>query len=86
MENTTGLPIFSVQNAPVTTGARWFVRQGGKNGQVELGKGFASKKQASEWINDFGGKLDWRAGFVFRLKGDTVDSEIVDRAGKRATV
>ena len=81
MQNSTNLPIFEVQDAPVTSGARWFVRQGGK---TQLNKGFASKKQADEWVKDFGHRLDWRVGFLFRLRGDTVDSEIVNRNGVRA--
>ena len=43
--------------------------------------GFRSKQDANNWINAFGERLDWRAGFTFRLKGDTTHMEIVSRQG-----
>ncbi|HEK4047852.1 hypothetical protein [Pseudomonas aeruginosa] len=44
-------------------------------------RGFRSKLDASNWINAFGERLDWRAGFTFKLKGDTIHMEIVSRQG-----
>lgn len=51
---------------------------------MELTRGFSSKGAASEWIDAFDRRLDWRAGFVFRLRGDNVDMTIVNRAGEKA--
>lgn len=53
-----------------------------KDGLVDCAKGFSSKKGASEWIDSHGRSLDWRVGFLFRLRGATHDHEIVDIDGK----
>lgn len=47
---------------------------------LKFERGFRSKLDAENWISNLG-SLDWRAGFVFRLRGDSVDTEIVDRNG-----
>lgn len=49
-------------------------------------RGFRSKQAASEWIDAFGVELDWRAGYTFRLKGDSTHMEIVNRQGVLAKV
>lgn len=74
-------PVFSFDEVPEQKRCRWFVRRGSK---TVFTKGFRSKTEASNWIDDFGRRLDWRVGFLFRLRGDDEDIEIVDRAGNRA--
>ncbi len=69
------------QKLPVGKGLRWFLAV---DGSIVEGHGFTSKTAASEWIYAFGEYLDWRAGFVFRIKGLNVNLEIVDKTGKRA--
>lgn len=73
---------FSADNVPFQGHCRWFVRRGAI---VDLERGFRTKAQASDWIEEFGIALDWRSGFAFQLKGDDVLIEIVDRDGKPAT-
>lgn len=70
---------------PTAVAARpkWFVQI---EGCPQWGMGFASKRSASEWIDAHGARLDWRAGFCFRLRGINVDIEIVDRLGAPARV
>jgi hypothetical protein len=70
--------IFTYEEVPLGTGLRWFVKRGPK---IVLSRGFASKADASAWIAELGERLDWRAGFVFRLRGDNTDMEIVNRHG-----
>ena len=74
--------IFNFDEVPLQDKCRWFVRRGS---EVNLNRGFRSKNEASAWINNFAYRLDWRAGFVFRLRGDNVDMAIVDRRGTLAT-
>lgn len=64
-------------------GCRWFLRVGAT---TTFSKGFKSKKAASEWISSLGYKLDWRVGYLFRLKGSSYDCEIVDRRGNKAII
>lgn len=73
--------LFSFNEIPSHARARWFVKHGAV---TERQRGFASKDAASNWINEFGYRLDWRSGFVFRLRGDTVDMHIVDAHGTTA--
>lgn len=61
---------------------RWFVNHGART--YFDTRGFRSKQEASDWIDAFGSALDWRAGFVFRLKGDDTDTRIVNRRGEVA--
>jgi hypothetical protein len=60
---------------------RYFVRTGE---YVSHDNGFATKAQASDFIKlaeaEFG--RDWRAGWLFRLRGIEYNLEIVDRQGK----
>ncbi|MEJ6003866.1 hypothetical protein [Paucibacter soli] len=60
---------------------RLFVQVGGV---PRWDKCFPSKAVASAWIDSHGSDLDWRVGFLFRLKGLDRDIEIVDSAGRRA--
>lgn len=71
------------QDFLVTSKARWFLKQGD---QIHTSKGFTSKDCASLWIDSLGSKVDWRAGFVFRMKGGTEDLSIVSRSGQCAKV
>jgi hypothetical protein len=73
--------IFTFNEVPQQARARWFIKRGDT---VEFSRGFSSKGAASEWIANLGRRLDWRAGFVFRLRGDNVDMFIVDRDGVTA--
>jgi hypothetical protein len=49
-------------------------------------RGFKSKDEASSWIDGLGCRLDWRAGFVARLRGEDTNIEIVYRQGQVALV
>lgn len=46
---------------------------------------FPSRLAADEWITLHRKDLDWRAGYVFRLKGLRLDISIVDAHGKTLT-
>lgn len=72
---------FNYSSVPLQGNCRWFVRRGDT---VKYERGFRSKQDASNWINAFGARLDWRAGFTFRLKGDNTHMEIVNRQGEVA--
>ena len=74
-------PLLSFDDVPQQARCRWFVRQGSI---TRLDRGFRSKEEASAWIDSFDFRLDWRVGFLFRLRGDNADIEIVDRYGNRA--
>lgn len=72
------MPPFNYNSVPLQGNCRWFVRRGDV---VKYERGFRSKLDASNWIDAFGERLDWRAGFTFRLKDDSMHMEIVSRAG-----
>lgn len=74
-------PIFSLDEVPIQPGARWYLKRGKK---VHLDRGFKSKAEADIWIKALGGRLDWRAGYLFRLRGDVTDMAIVNKAGDEA--
>lgn len=74
-------PLFSFSEVPQQKRCRWFVRRGAT---TRFDRGFRSKDDAGNWIAAFGSRLDWRVGFLFRLRGDNTDIEIVDRQGNRA--
>lgn len=69
---------FSITSVPLQGNARWFVR---RDGVVKPERGFRSMQEASDWIDEFGCRLDWRAGFTFQLEGDSTLMEIVSRRG-----
>ena len=73
--------IFNFNEVPSQERRRWFVQRGA---MTKYNVGFSSKVEASKWIDDLGNRLDWRVGFTFRLRGDSVDMHIVDRFGNRA--
>lgn len=72
---------FRWESIPIQSRCRWFVQRGAT---TKFDRGFRSKQDANNWINSFT-NLDWRAGFVFRLRGDNIDMSIVDRNGVVAT-
>jgi hypothetical protein len=72
------------QDLIVEKGARWFLKQG--ENTLSLDKGFKSKDNASLWVESLGRSLDWRAGYVFRLRGGKEDLKIVSRDGNLAKV
>ena len=72
---------FSYTSVPLQGNCRWFVRRGAT---VKYERGFRSKLDASNWIDQFGAELDWRAGYTFHLKSDSTHMEIVDRQGNLA--
>lgn len=74
-------PVFSFGDVPLQVRCRWFVRRGAT---TRFDRGFRSKDEASNWIDSFGSRLDWRVGFLFRLRADNTDIEIVDRRGNLA--
>ncbi|HZF98273.1 MAG TPA: hypothetical protein VEY92_08535 [Pseudoxanthomonas sp.] len=63
-------------------GCRYYVRYGAT---TMFRRGFNNKQEASDWIEMLyrSGVVDWRVGFLFRVKGDEFDVEIVDRLGRR---
>ena len=65
---------------PVQKGNRLFIR---RNDQIDLERGFKTKKEASDWIDGLGYALDWRAGYTFRIRGDSTHMDVVDRKGAR---
>lgn len=70
-----------LQYADEGPGLRWFIKRGAT---TWFNRGFRTKARASDWINDHGPALDWRCGYVFRLRGDPRDIDIVDRHGNVA--
>ncbi len=79
VQPTPESPLFSLAEVPTQSGARWFLE---RQGQTYTAGGFRSKAEASAWIDNLGrSRLDWRAGFVFKLRGDVGEMKIVDRHG-----
>ena len=74
---------FTFAYVPQQDRCRWFVRDGAK---TMFDRGFRSKDGASSWIDNFGRRLDWRAGFVARLRDDDNNIEIVGRKGQIVTL
>ncbi|WP_413460734.1 hypothetical protein [Herbaspirillum huttiense] len=74
--------LFDFNEVPMQKRCRWFVRHGAT---TKFDRGFRAKADADNWINAMRSRIEWRAGFVFRLEGDSVDMSIVDRSGKVAT-
>jgi len=78
--------VFNHDELPNEPRKRWFVRSestsDGSQGTVIGNKGFASKESASQWIDNLGWRLDWRAGFLFHIKGSRCNLRIVDRHGR----
>ena len=73
--------MFKIESVPMQKRCRWFVKRGAT---TWFNRGFRSKAEANSWINSHGTALDWRSGFLFRIRGESMDIEIVDRIGNRA--
>jgi len=71
--------VFRLEEVTRKTRLRWFLQRGTTTYHE---RGFRSKRDVRNWIESLGERIDWRAGFVFRLKGDTCDTSFVDRYGK----
>lgn len=74
-----GLGALRIQYADQGPGLRWFIQRGAT---TWFNRGFKTKAQADAWIADHGHALDWRVGYLFRLRGDRQDVQIVDRHGR----
>jgi len=70
--------LFHIDEVPQIASPRYVLKRGDS---LVLTHGFRSKAAASDWINNLGHRLDWRVGFVFKLRGDTVNMAFVDRNG-----
>lgn len=68
-----------LQHADTGPGLRWFIRRGAT---TWFDRGFKTKARASAWIADHGPAIDWRCGYLFRLRGDSRDVQIVSRRGE----
>ena len=68
-----------IQHAERGPGLRYFVKRGAA---TWYSTGFKTKSAASDWIDSHGRDLDWRVGYLFRLRGDARDVQIVNRKGE----
>lgn len=80
--DSDGVQAFKCERVPMQSRCRWFIKRGVT---TKFNRGFRSKIEASNWINNLGSALMWRVGFTFRLRGDDVDMYIVNRRGLLAT-
>ena len=60
-------------------GNRWFIQYGAR---TYYNKGFRSKAEADVWISSHGCGIDWRVGYLFRLRGDGDNVRIVNKHGE----
>lgn len=67
-----------LEQAERAPGLRFFVKRGAT---TWYSVGFKTKASASAWINSHGDDLDWRVGYLFRLRSDARDVQIVSRQG-----
>ena len=51
---------------------RYFLRHGPR---TYMDRGFRSKDEIEFWIRSF--RLDWRVGYLFHIRGEDFDSQIV---------
>ncbi len=72
-----------INHADTGQGLRWFIRRGAT---TWFNRGFKTKASADEWIKSHGQDLDWRAGFMFALRGDPRNVLIVDKNGRSPKV
>ena len=56
---------------------RWFI----KYGDETLDVGFFTKSDVDDWIRKH--DIEWRAGYLFRIKGDNKDLEINNKDGNQ---
>jgi hypothetical protein len=71
--------VFRIEEVTRKTRLRWFLQRGD---ETYYNRGFRNKQDVRNWIESLGKRLDWRVGFVFRLKGDTCEMSFVDSNGK----
>ena len=69
---------FSFAEVPLQDRCRWFLRRGAK---TAYNRGWRTKQEVRDWIESLGRRVDWRVGFVFMLRGDNEQMEIVNRKG-----
>jgi hypothetical protein len=74
--NVDALRLSTADKGP---GLRLFIKRGAT---TWYSVGFKTRKAASEWIDSHGRDLDWRCGYLFRLRGDARDVQIVSRLGE----
>lgn len=72
-------PLFDPESVPQQPGCRWFIK---RDDTLLLDRGFRTKTEASEWINQLDYRLDWRVGFTFKLRGEATVMQIVNRSGE----
>ena len=70
---------FRVEEVTRKTRLRWVLKRGATTYHE---RGFRNKQDVRDWIESLGERIDWRVGFVFRLKGDDCDMSFVDRNGE----
>lgn len=68
-----------IHRADEGPGLRWFIQRGAT---TWFNRGFKTKARASVWIADHGDAIDWRCGWMFKLRGDAHEVKIVDRNGQ----
>lgn len=76
--DNTPAEFFDFAEVPQSKGLRWFLKRGAR---MTHDRGFTSKQAALDWIAALGSRLDWQAGFTFRLRGDDREMSIVDKSG-----
>lgn len=69
-----------LSSIPMPRQARYTLAAGG---QIVPGANFGSRREVDDWVSMHHGDLDWRAGYVFRLKGLPIDLSIQDAKGVR---
>lgn len=74
-----GAEALGISRAQKGDGLRYFIRRGAT---TWYSVGFRTKHDAGLWIDSHGDALDWRAGYLFRLRGDARDVQIVTRKGE----
>lgn len=72
---------FSYAEVPQQDKCKWFVRMGST---TKYNRGFRTKMQANDWINELGSRVIWRTGYVVRLRGVDQDLAIVNRQNEVA--
>ncbi len=79
MTNGGRRPLFDPESVPQQPGCRWFIK---RDDALLLDRGFRTKAEASEWIDQLGYRLDWRVGFTFKLRGEPNIMQIANRSGE----
>lgn len=69
------------ENIPKQNRCRWFLQHGAS---TRFDCGFRNKDEIEAWIRTL--RLEWRSGYTFRIRGEDVDSYIVNRKGFLARI